>query len=399
MSSLTGRYSASPESTLESDLQSLPSNGNADAFVERIDEMVRQALTPDYWQIALPDDLATSASRSPSLFAYHASLCILDTPVLFSKMRCLELLDPALAGPRTKVQRHHLFPKGHLKQQGITEVKQVNQIANLALLEWHDNLAISATDPTAYWPAYLDAMRDPPAGDAPLPESEIDTMIRLHGLPEDWPQMEYDDFLVKRRQKMALVIREAFERLEHGGPDAATVTWPPSQAALLHILAEGETGNVEMKSSLRADTLGRGIPPKALEKVVARTVAGFLNSHGGWLVIGVDDAGTPLGLGADLAILQRSDLDGFQQNLVQVLVNYLGHATASCVRIHLATAGAHDRDVAVVDCQPHPEPVFLAEGQSTEFHVRYGNTTRHFDIEEATKYIAHHWRGTAKRVP
>jgi predicted HTH transcriptional regulator len=147
-----------------------------------------------------------------------------------------------------------------------------------------------------------------------------------------------------------------------------------------------------MKSPLRADTLEKGVPPKVLEKVVARTVAGFLNAHGGLLVIGVDDTGAPLGLGADLTTLKRKDLDGFEQTLVQVLVNYLGSATASCIRIHLAKVGAAARDVALVDCQPHAQPVFLSDGSAKEFHIRYGNTTRLLDIEEAASHIAQHWQ-------
>ena len=53
-----------------------------------------------------------------------------------------------------------------------------------------------------------------------------------------------------------------------------------------------------------------------IEKVAARTVAGFMNAQGGLLVIGVDDDGKPLGLDRDLATLGRKDLDGFQQTLV-----------------------------------------------------------------------------------
>jgi hypothetical protein len=296
-------------------------------------------------------------------------------------------------GGSPKIQRHHLFPRKYLEQLGVVDLRQVNQIANLTPLEWHDNLAISADDPSAYWPAYLEAMRRPPPGIAGFSEPEIARMIKLHGLPENWPELRYDDFLTERRRRMAAVIREAFERLRHG--DAATVadpTWPPSAAVIEHLLAEGETNQVEMKSSLRADTAGRGVPPNVLEKVVARTVAGFLNHSGGILIIGANDNGQPLGLDSDLQILQRKDLDGFQQTLVQVLTNYLGVDVVAAVRIHLGAVGAEGRTVAVVECEAHPHPVFLQDGQAKEFYVRVGNTTRLLDVEEATSYISNHWR-------
>lgn len=392
MSSLTGRYSSSPESTVAADLAALPSEWDADAFVGRLDEMIAQRLTNDYWEITLPGELATSSARSPSLFSYLAALNILDAPVLFSKMRCVELFDPGFTGGRAKVERHHLFPRKYLEGLGITDLRDVNQIANLAVLEWHDNLSIAATDPREYWPAYLEAMRNPPAGMPPFTNAEIAPMTELHALPEDWPELPYEDFLAERRRRMASVVRTAFERLVRGDQVELGPSWPPSPAAVEHLLHDGETDRVEMKSSLRADTLGRGVPPKVLEKVVARAVAGFLNAHGGLLVIGADDDGKPLDLAADIATLGRKDLDGFQQTLVQVLANYLGSDVAASVRIHLTKVGPDARDIALVDCGPHPRAVFLSDGATKEFHVRAGNTTRLLDVEEAASYMAAHWK-------
>ena len=43
---------------------------------------------------------------------------------------------------------------------------------------------------------------------------------------------------------------------------------------------------------------------RALEKVIAKTVAAFMNSDGGTLVVGVSDEGNPLGIESDLATLR-----------------------------------------------------------------------------------------------
>jgi hypothetical protein len=398
MSSLTARYSFSPETQIGAELASLPAEGGPEAFVKRLDEMIAQRLTNDYWQITLPGDLATSASRSPTLFGYLAALNILDAPVLFSRMRTAELFDPALVGGKVKLQRHHLFPRKYLENLGVTDLKLVNQIANLAVLEWHDNLSIAATDPSVYWPAYLEAMRQPLDGMPPFTEGEIASMIRLHALPEDWPELPYEEFLVKRRRLMASVVREAYERLVEGVKEVKPPTWPLSPAAVEHLLHAGETSSIELKSSFRADTLGRGVPIKVIEKVAARTVAAFLNAHGGLLVIGVDDDGKPLGLDPDLATIGRKDLDGFQQALVNVLSSHLGADVAASVRIHLTKVGPGGHDVALVDCPPYREPVFLSDGPAKEFHVRAGNTTRLMDIEEATRYIAQHWQAPVREA-
>lgn len=391
MSSLTGRYSFSPETRIAADLASLPEARDSSAFVQQLDKVIAQQLTNDYWEIALPNELARSGARSPSLFAYLASLSILGSQVLFSKMKVVELADPVLGGGKAKIQRHHLFPKKYLKEIGITETKQINQIANLTPLEWHDNLGIAATDPSVYWPAYLEAMQEPPDGMAPFSEVEIEQMILDHGLPRDWPSMEYHEFLAERRKQMAKVVKRAFDTLV-GGELVEMPGWPPSPAAVEHLLQGGETAGLELKSSLRADTLGKGIPPQVLEKVVARTVAGFMNTHGGTLIIGVRDDGTPVGLDKDITTLPRKDLDSFQQALVQVVAKYLGADVAAMLRICITRIGVDSRQVAVVEAPAAAAPVYLRDGKTKEFHVRAGATTRLLDVEETTTYVGQHWK-------
>ena len=58
-------------------------------------------------------------------------------------MKVSELLDPASHAKKSAIERHHLFAKNYLKSLGITETRDTNQIANYALVEWSDNIAIS----------------------------------------------------------------------------------------------------------------------------------------------------------------------------------------------------------------------------------------------------------------
>ncbi|PIR15861.1 MAG: hypothetical protein COV48_12025, partial [Elusimicrobia bacterium CG11_big_fil_rev_8_21_14_0_20_64_6] len=78
MTALTGRYSSSPESKMEFDLARLRSVKTADEFVALLWQICEATLTSDFWSITLPNELATSAARSPSLFAYFAALNLLD---------------------------------------------------------------------------------------------------------------------------------------------------------------------------------------------------------------------------------------------------------------------------------------------------------------------------------
>jgi hypothetical protein len=134
-------------------------SGDAAGFVATLDQVIRDTLTTDYWSITLPNELATSASKSPALLAYIAALNILDADILLSTSKVRSRLDPAIT-LRKGIERHHLFPRAYLKNAlQITDTKRVNQIANSALADWSDNIAISDLSPTEYWPAQLAAKR------------------------------------------------------------------------------------------------------------------------------------------------------------------------------------------------------------------------------------------------
>ncbi|TEB06501.1 hypothetical protein Psch_00033 [Pelotomaculum schinkii] len=163
----------------------------------------KDTLSEDFWNIALVNNLESSAGRTPVLFAYYAALNLLDAKVLFSKMKVSELLDPALKTKKSATERHHLFPKGYLHKLGITEVRDTNQIANYALVEWDDNIGISDKSPSEYFPLY--AQRFTP--------EELAQMMEWHALPEGWDRMGYTEFLTERRKLISRVIRKGFEKL------------------------------------------------------------------------------------------------------------------------------------------------------------------------------------------
>ena len=207
MSSLTGRYTNSPESAIEEDLTKLRNKTTADEFVGVLDDEIVAALTSDYWMITLPNDLATSGARSPSLFAYYAALRLLKAQVLFSTLTVSDLLDPAIKGKKSAVDRHHLFPRAYLKTINVEELQRINQIANFTLVEWEDNIEISDDPPESYVPEYERRFIKTHGSEA------LATQYAAHALPENWWKLDYEAFLTERRARMASVIREAFEKL------------------------------------------------------------------------------------------------------------------------------------------------------------------------------------------
>jgi hypothetical protein len=374
MASLTGRYSSSPESQIESDLARLRDRSSAAEFGEALDSVVRDTLTGDFWEIALPNALATSAARSPTLFAYYAALNLLDARVLLSKMRVNELFDPAIKTRRAAIERHHLFPRAHLKALGIQSTSQVNQIANMAFVEWPKNTAISGNDPAVYWPAYATA----------LSESDREQQRFWHALPDGWETREYSDFLKERRRLLAKVIRAGYERLAHGEPDLA-VTEPVE-----HLIAGGEIDTVEFKSTARYNTHTAQADPR-LEHVVLKTIAGFANASGGTLLVGVNDDGELLGLDGDLSVMKKPDTDRYQLWLTDLLETTMGKPATTGVRVTFPHVGGSQ--VCKIDVRAATSPVVVhpPSTQTHEFWVRIGNSTRALTGADVLTYTREHW--------
>lgn len=203
-SSLTGRYTSSPETIMDGDLNRVKEVKDAADFHRLLDELMTNELTNDFWAITLPANLDSSSARNPELFAYVAAQNRLNAPVLFSHKKVSDLIDPTIKTKKKALERHHLFPRKHLERQGITDLKQINQMANYALLEWPENIDISDDAPTAYVPAVRERF------DAGV----WTAMHELHALPANWEGLSYDEFLTERRKLMAQIIRRGYETLQ-----------------------------------------------------------------------------------------------------------------------------------------------------------------------------------------
>ena len=366
MSAVTGRYTASPESRMGSDLAMFRGVTNPEEFSAKLRQTCKVALTSDYWEVTLPNELATSSARSPSLFAFEAALVLLDAPILFSSLSVSEMLDPTAQLGHRSLERHHLFPKGHLARLGITGTRDVNQIANYAYLEWTDNARISDQAPQDY----MSAMKER------FSESDLARMYRYHALPEGWEGMEYGAFLSLRREMMARIVREGYERLALGtvGEDVS------DDLALQELISGGESDLVELKSTLRVN-LHTGERDSRMEHAVLRTLAGFLNKDGGTIIVGVADDGTSVGL----------DFDGFENEdrMGLHLVNIVNRSMGAGVwaYMHLNFDDFQDGRVLTVRCDKAKSPVYVKDGNEERFYVRTGPSTTQLSTKMALEYI------------
>ena len=376
MAQTTGRYTGSAETALEADLNRIVTvtPGDGEAFCILLDRVIETTFTNDYWTITLPNRLDTSSPKSPALCAYWAALHLLDAEVLLGDLKISRLLETGVNVPRS-LERHHLFPKARLADLGITTQTQVNAIANMALLDWPENTAITA-HPREYWPEMS----------SKLGPERLRQQIYWHALPEAWEQLDFADFLERRRSLMAAVTRDGFNQLWDKPPE------PQPNSALTSLLTRGESQLLEFKSTARWNVRA-GLLDKRMEHVVVKTVCGFLNSEGGKLIIGVDDDGNVRGLADDMATLRKPNRDGYELFLRQHLDVNLSVPTAGIVSIGFEPVG--DAEVCVVTVSPSGKPVFAKalEGKQppSEFWVRTGNATKQLHGDDMMDYRASHW--------
>lgn len=176
------------------------------------------------------------------------------------------------------------------------------------------------------------------------------------------------------------------------------------------LIASGESDNVEFMSSLRhphgplpaalmaqveagvktKDQARREVQ-KGLQTAVTKTIAAFLNTNGGTLLIGVDDTGNVLGIEHDFEYFgKKRNADGWLLHLNNVIVKVLDPEVWSAIKVSLVP---HEQGtVAVVRCPARPSETWHHDDDGGEsFYIRMSNETRSITGPALVRYIREHW--------
>ena len=148
-----------------------------------------------------------------------------------------------------------------------------------------------------------------------------------------------------------------------------------------------ESKTLEFKSSLRWNLREDRKDDKRVTHAALKTIAAFLNTEGGDLLIGVDDHRKVLGIEHD----RLEDDDKFMRHLAQAVRNGLGDRAGTC--IDPKTQIVEGKTVCLVSCQRSPEPVYLRwkgleKAAAGDFYVRSGPGSVPLGEEDAGKYVA-----------
>ena len=152
------------------------------------------------------------------------------------------------------------------------------------------------------------------------------------------------------------------------------------------LIKQGESKTLEFKSTLRWNLKEDREDDKQVTHAALKTIAAFLNTEGGDLLLGVADDGAVVGIERD----RLDNDDKFMLHLAQVVRNGLGARAGTCIDPKVQIV--EGKSVCVVSCQRSPEPVFLRwKGVEAEkngdFFVRSGPGTVKLSDQDTDEYI------------
>lgn len=158
---------------------------------------------------------------------------------------------------------------------------------------------------------------------------------------------------------------------------------PGEARDVLRLIAEGESNVLEFKQTLRFN-LKSGKNGKEIEHASLKSVAGFLNSEGGVLLIGVADDGTVTGFeedrfeNADKALLHLNNL--INQQIGTEFSRYLESRVIE----------VQGKSVLAVHCLSAGAPAILNTGKAEEFYVRSGPASRQLTLSQFYEWLKEH---------
>lgn len=204
MSTLTSRYTGSPESQMDFDIKRIREKG----FLAFFQEVEEANLSDTFWNVRLVQQLETQVINSPFFNVFLAAQIYEGNNALFSNGTKVGYLITLMG------EVHHIFPKQYLRNNGFNERIQYNQIANFTYLDTQVNKDISDAAPNVY---FTNAIKQCEEGNARYGNITdlncLKTNMAENCIPEqivDMDYSDYPDFLIARRKLMAAKIKDYY---------------------------------------------------------------------------------------------------------------------------------------------------------------------------------------------
>lgn len=158
------------------------------------------------------------------------------------------------------------------------------------------------------------------------------------------------------------------------------------QTSTLEIINAGESDRVEFKSTMRWN-LRAGKKDKNITHAILKTIAAFLNSEGGILIVGVEDNGEILGLSED----RFENDDKMYLFLTSIIKSYIG--TLHLNNIHFCKEEVGELSILRLDIEAGDAPCYVISENSEHFYLRTGPSTTELSVSKIYPYIKRRFYG------
>lgn len=206
LSVLTGRYSASPETSFYKDIRKI----NEVGVVKALEDIEAAILSDNFWDVKVVQDLAYTSPINPTYLVYLAAqVAGNDMSLLSNNITVKDLIE--ISG-----DVHHIFPKEYLKLNGYDK-NLYNQDANYAYLDTQVNKSIGKKAPCEYFSEALKQCETKDIKCGSITELEqLKANLATNCIPFevcDMTHNDYEEFLQKRRVLMAKKIKDYYNGL------------------------------------------------------------------------------------------------------------------------------------------------------------------------------------------
>ena len=186
---------------------------------------------------------------------------------------------------------------------------------------------------------------------------------------------------------------------------------------VIDLLSSNESQSLEFKGSMWTMYKGKNYQAveeqtkksSELQDSIVKTIAGFLNTDGGTLLIGVADKprssgeepATVVGIESDFRWLKRGrqDIEGYSHALSQILNDAFGDESTIKLFVNVTFPEHLGLTLCRIDVKSLPRVINGEIYVKTktmgdeEFFFRASDTTTHASVKSANRYIRHHFEG------
>ncbi|MYB15492.1 MAG: DUF262 domain-containing protein [Chloroflexi bacterium] len=305
----------------------------------------------------------------------------------------------ALTYSEHAIDIHHIFPRAWCNNHSPQGARATgdsdnrvppgiaNCIVNKTALDASTNRRIGGSAPSIY----LSRIES----NAAIESHELDSILRSHDI--DPAATRHDDFVQFFNQRFESLLKHAERAM--GKPvnrrpdrDESPFIEPNESVSggVQSLLGAGESAVVEFKSTARHNFF-TDAKDDEITRAVIKSIAAFMNTNGGTVLVGINDGGDAVGIESDYRHVKGNDRDGWELWLTTAIENALGAIAATETPILFCTIDG--RTVARIDVRKSAHPVFArGKGELGEvFYARINNSTRVLTGSDLLAYQKKHW--------